>query len=235
MTTRKTNVSAGPEQAQDRASTQGKPLGASGPDARPRILVVHREQFALDALAQELAFETMSVIGVSNLDELQACLEAGNDFEAAILDYRIFPASGIEQVSRLIVQLGQTPMVVFASNIEARMIPLLLQAGVRGVIPENMPLKAIASVLYLVRLGQVFTGSLPLEMAPEEAQASKGLTDEENAVLRRAAAGDTNKQIAAELGVTEGRVKMMMRAVCQKIAARNRAHACVIARELGVL
>ena len=50
-------------------------------------------------------------------------------------------------------------------------------------------------------------------------------------VLRLAADGYTNKEIARALAVTETQVKMIMRNICTKLGARNRAHACIIARE----
>lgn len=50
-------------------------------------------------------------------------------------------------------------------------------------------------------------------------------------MLRLAADGETNKEIARALANTETQVKMLMRNICMKLAARNRAHACMIARE----
>lgn len=203
--------------------------------AQAQILVAHREQFALDALTQELAEHATTVLGVTNISDLQACLARGPQISAAIIDYQLFTASGLDQLRKLVIRLGSTPVILFAAGLEARLIALALQVGVRGIIPETMPLKAIPSLLYLVELGQVFTGGLIHEGAPGESQGALSLTEEEYGVLRRAAQGDTNKQIAGEFGVTEVRVKMLMRAICRKISARNRAHACVIAREQGLL
>ncbi len=62
-----------------------------------------------------------------------------------------------------------------------------------------------------------------------------GLTVKELYVLRRAANGMTNKEIARDMGATEVIVKMHMRAICKKLGARNRAHAAIISRERSLL
>ena len=199
-----------------------------------RVLIAHREQMAIDALSAELARQAMLVRTSTSAAELLSWVYRAQEFDAVLLDSRLFAASGIEQIRKLVVRLGETPVILFARTLEPRIIALLLKAGVRGIIPETLPLKAIPSVLYLVGLGQVFTGGLRLEPALGESTGTSSLTDEEFGVLRRAAAGDTNKEIAAQFDVTDVRVKMLMRSICRKIAARNRAHACVIAREQGL-
>lgn len=199
------------------------------------VLIAHREQMVLDAVSNELASEAKQVRTTSNANELLAQVGRGQELDAVILDYWLLPNSRLEQIRKLVARLGETPLIVFAGMLEPRIITLLLKAGVRGIIPETLPLKAISSVLYLVGIGQVFTGGHQHDPALGEETVSNALNDEEYGVLRRAAKGDTNKEIAAQLDVTEVRVKMLMRGICRKISARNRAHACVLAREQGLL
>ncbi|SOC21286.1 two-component system nitrate/nitrite response regulator NarP [Rhodobacter maris] len=199
------------------------------------VLIAHREQMVIDALSAELALQAMEVRTATSASELLSQVGRGSDLDTVILDSRLFATSGLDQIRKLVVRLGKTPLILFAGTLEPRIIALLLKAGVRGIIPETLPLKAIPSVLYLVGLGQVFTGGLSLEPAFDDHSGANALTEEEYGVLRRAAVGDTNKEIAAQFDVTEVRVKMLMRAICRKISARNRAHACIIAREQGLL
>lgn len=44
-----------------------------------------------------------------------------------------------------------------------------------------------------------------------------------------------NIEIAYELDLKEVRIKMHMRTICRKLGARNRAHAAMISRELGLI
>jgi DNA-binding NarL/FixJ family response regulator len=64
---------------------------------------------------------------------------------------------------------------------------------------------------------------------------TESLTELELSILRFAADGMTNKEIALQIDGTEVAVKMHMRAICQKLNARNRTHAAIIARQLTLI
>ncbi|GAA1960087.1 helix-turn-helix transcriptional regulator [Catenulispora subtropica] len=61
------------------------------------------------------------------------------------------------------------------------------------------------------------------------------LTRREQEVLRRAAAGETNPEIAYALVISRNTVKDYLQQAMHKLGARNRAQAAVRARELGLL
>jgi DNA-binding CsgD family transcriptional regulator len=54
-------------------------------------------------------------------------------------------------------------------------------------------------------------------------------------VLRLVAEGQTNRQIAAALGVSERTVKFHVTTMMKKLGADNRAHAVALAAERGLL
>ena len=54
-------------------------------------------------------------------------------------------------------------------------------------------------------------------------------------MLRRVAAGKSNKLIAAELGISEGTVKTHMKSILPKLDASDRTHAVMIALKRGIL
>jgi DNA-binding NarL/FixJ family response regulator len=54
-------------------------------------------------------------------------------------------------------------------------------------------------------------------------------------VLRRVAAGKSNKLIAAELDIAEGTVKTHMKSILPKLDASDRTHAVMIALKRGIL
>ena len=54
-------------------------------------------------------------------------------------------------------------------------------------------------------------------------------------MLRRVAAGKSNKLIAAELDISEGAVKTHMKSILPKLDAPDRTHAVMIALKRGIL
>ena len=67
----------------------------------------------------------------------------------------------------------------------------------------------------------------------ERAEASPldTLTKREEDILRRVAEGKSNKEVARDLDLQEKTVKHYMTAILQKLHARNRTEAALIARE----
>jgi DNA-binding NarL/FixJ family response regulator len=54
-------------------------------------------------------------------------------------------------------------------------------------------------------------------------------------VLRRVAAGNSNKIVAAELAISQETVKAHMRSILAKLAANDRTHAVTIALKRGII
>ncbi|MEC4018455.1 response regulator transcription factor [Streptomyces sp. H27-D2] len=67
------------------------------------------------------------------------------------------------------------------------------------------------------------------------ADGASPLTDREREVLRTAADGSTNAEVARALHLSQGTVRNYLSTAIQKTGARNRAEAARIAREKGWL
>lgn len=76
--------------------------------------------------------------------------------------------------------------------------------------------------------------ALPFDGNPE-ARRSLGLSDRETEVLGLLAAGLSNKEIAARLGVSPNTVKTHVARLLEKLDAKRRTEAILKARELGIL
>jgi DNA-binding CsgD family transcriptional regulator len=75
---------------------------------------------------------------------------------------------------------------------------------------------------------------LPFDGNPK-AQASLGISPRELTVLHALAAGHSNKEIAAQLGVSPNTVKTHVSRLFEKLRAKGRTDAINKARELGIL
>jgi DNA-binding NarL/FixJ family response regulator len=61
------------------------------------------------------------------------------------------------------------------------------------------------------------------------------LTERELSILKLVSQGTTNREIAATLSLTEGTIKNQLSVIMSKLGARDRAHAAVIAKDLGLI
>ena len=155
-------------------------------------------------------------------------------YDIVLLDLRMPGMHGLSSVGEIVKRGGEASIVLFTGQLDRKFLSDAMDSGVRGYIPKSMPLKSLEVALKLIHTGQVFVPQVDYSSEEGSQRAGSGgsaLTDRELHVLRFAAEGATNKEIARMLGVPETQIKMIMRSVCAKLPARNRAHASVIAHE----
>ncbi len=109
-----------------------------------------------------------------------------------------------------------------------------LKAGASGYLLKNMLRKELLDTIRIVHAGG---RRIPPEVAAELAEhvIDDALSEREIDVLRKVATGNSNKIIAAQLGVSEETVKGHMKNILSKLSANDRTHAVTIAMKRGYL
>lgn len=119
-----------------------------------------------------------------------------------------------------------------------------LRAGAAGYLLKDCSAEELCSAVRTVARGQVvlqtpsaaqLLAALSLPTAvPAHAQGdSSGLTERERDVLQLVVRGRNNTEIAVELFVSEATVKTHINHIFSKLGARDRAHAVILAHQLG--
>lgn len=188
-------------------------------------------------LAQAIAdvLEKSLDVRVTVTTSRQTAIEAlgQSQYDVVLLDLRMPGMHGLSSVAEVVKRTGDGHVVLFTGQVDRQFLEDAIKLGLSGYIPKTMPLKSLEISLRLICSGQTFIPRIP-DGDGEPGRPREGaenLSDRELHVLRLAADGATNKEIGRELSVTETHIKMIMRSICSKLAARNRAHASVIARE----
>lgn len=159
-----------------------------------------------------------------------AKLEATGGFDLILLDISMPGMEGIVSIERLVKAYPASATVVFSGTTSNEFVQEALLAGAKGYIPKSIPFKSLISAITLIASGEVFVPSTFSKADKETANSSSfNLSDSELAVLRKVRAGWSNKEIAREMDATEVTIKMHMRAICNKLGAKNRTQAAVIA------
>ena len=118
-----------------------------------------------------------------------------------------------------------------------------LSAGVRAVLPSDISpdqlvatLQAAASGLLVLHPAQMKDG-FPAGSAPrrEADELTESLTRRETGVLQMLAAGLGNKEIAAQLGISEHTVKFHVASILGKLGAGSRTEAVSIGIRRGLV
>lgn len=106
-----------------------------------------------------------------------------------------------------------------------------LYTAIRAVARGQVLLQATSAAQLLAGLSPI---ALPSSPPPQSIAEKLGLTERERDVLRLIVQGRTNREIAAELYVSEATVKTHINHLFSKLGARDRAQAVVLAHQLGL-
>ena len=109
-----------------------------------------------------------------------------------------------------------------------------LQAGASGYLLKSTIRTELLEAIRAVHAGQ---RRIPSEVAAELAAhvAEDLLSARERDVLKRVAAGSSNRLIATQLFVSEDTVKSHMKNIMSKLSANDRTHAVTIALKRGII
>lgn len=174
--------------------------------------------------------------------------EAASGEEALLLAERVRPQvvlcdlrlgaglNGIETTARL-TALEPTPAVVILSTYD-RDSELLgaIEAGALGYVLKDEPPEKIVEAIRAAAAGQVH---LAPELSTRVMQGLRStrprLTARELEVLRHAATGASNREIADELFVSEATVKTHLVHIFEKLDVSSRGQAVRTGRDLGLV
>jgi two-component system nitrate/nitrite response regulator NarL len=142
-----------------------------------------------------------------------------------------------ERMGQILAAAPRVRIVVLTEAIQGNRLADALSAGVDGYLLKSISVEALHQSLRLVLLGEkVFptelahlltNGRIMLRSNNGSVGNFNGLSDREMQILRCLANGAQNKQIAQQLEISDGTVKVHLRAILKKIRAQNRTQAAV--------
>jgi DNA-binding NarL/FixJ family response regulator len=148
-----------------------------------------------------------------------------------LVDYRLPDQRATELVRTLRRAGWQTPVLVITASPEPGLNEGVLESGAQGVVVKRGDPSELLRALRQVVAGEPVVDPEHPRRPPGQA----ALSPREREVLRLAAAGSTNPEIARELGLGSETVKTMLSRVFTKLGVRNRTEAVSIARDRGLL
>jgi DNA-binding NarL/FixJ family response regulator len=176
---------------------------------------------------------------------LFAALERLRQIDLLLLDLAMPGAQGFSALVQARAHYPAVPVVVISGRDDARIVERTLAHGAAGFVPKSSPVDSIVEAIKSVLRGELWIprriGSAPdaqaVTLDRSEADAASRLaklTPQQFRVLSMVSAGLLNKQIAAELELSEATVKAHMTAIMQKLGAGNRTQAVLFAQKLAL-
>ena len=174
-------------------------------------------------------------------------IETSGEFDFVLLDLDMPGMNGIESVRRFVGAQDEGAVIMLSAHGEPDKILQCVEAGVRGYIPKSVTEDVLQNALSLAAAGEVFLPtSITQNMAragsrdtPDELQhlpcdnPLRLLTRRQCDTLRLLIEGQSNKEIARNLGLLESTVKAHIKVILKKLNVQNRTQAALVATDLG--
>jgi DNA-binding NarL/FixJ family response regulator len=154
--------------------------------------------------------------------------------DVTLMDLQMPEMNGLDAMIAIRGEFPDARIIVLTTYAGDAQALRALKAGARAYLLKNSLSKELLDTIRAVHAGRK---SLSPEVSFELAEhaAEETLSPAEVRVLRLIAEGNTNKQIATQLSVTEDAVKGQVRNILSKLGANDRTHAVTIAVKRGFL
>jgi DNA-binding NarL/FixJ family response regulator len=159
--------------------------------------------------------------------------------DVILMDVQLPGISGVEATSAICAAWPQAKVIILTTFDRDDYVFQGVRAGALGFLLKDTPADGLIDTIHRVHAGEVFIqpeiASRALrELVHPQATPLDPLSTREREVLVLLAQGDSNREIAQKLMITEGTVKNHVSSILAKLQAENRTQASNIARRYGL-
>ncbi|MFH1639861.1 MAG: response regulator transcription factor [Chloroflexota bacterium] len=166
--------------------------------------------------------------------------------DIVIMDVRMPKCNGVEATATLQQELPHVKVLILTVSEDNEDLFAAVRAGARGYLLKSAEFDGLISAIKMVAAGDVIITPVmasklmnELKQGNKHSNKNKGggqeLSAREKRIVQLVARGSSNKEIAAELSVSETTVKAHLRSILEKLHVKNRAQAAAKAVAKGIL
>jgi len=206
-----------------------------------RIAIADDHPVVREGLVAMLETEAdFQVVGTAATGTEAVALVARTDPDVMLLDLELPELDGVAVLRRLVAEVARVRVIVFTVFDTDERIIAAVEAGAAGYLLKGAPRAELFAAVRTVAAGgsllaSVASSAVLRRVRGEVPPGGPSLTLREREVLETLARGLGNKQIAAELGVSERTVKFHVSSLFAKLGAGNRTEAVTIAARAGLV
>lgn len=215
-----------------------------------RILLADDHALFRDGLASLLVAWGHDVVGQAADGVAAVDLAARLRPDVVLMDVAMPGGGGLGATREIAAATPGVAIVMLTASEDVDDLFAAIKAGARGYLLKNLEAAELRGMLEAVGRGEAaITPAIAARMLTELARSPgpqahapapgardpDRLTDRELGVLRLVVAGRRNKEMAAELGISENTVKFHLRNILDKLHAQSRAEMVALAVREGLL
>ncbi len=210
-----------------------------------RVLIIDDHalfRMGLEGLLQQRGIEVVASVGdaLEGLRQLKVLKP-----DILLLDVRMPGLNGLEALRQLEGSMHSTKVVMLTTSAEQQDLAAALRNGASGYLLKDMAPDELLVALRSIRAGktviapELTTVLAKLVQSGDDVEADvehslfEKLTPREQEILCHLTEGQSNKVIARHLDISDGTVKLHVKAILRKLHVHSRVEAAVMAVEQG--
>lgn len=207
-----------------------------------RVLMIDDHALFRAGLSELLERRGISVVAAASGCEEGINQTAAMQPDVVLLDLRMPDVSGLEVLERLRATDSKTPVAVLTTSRDEQDVLSAIRQGAQGYLLKDMEPEELIMALNRVTHGEIVVAAEFTGVLARALQGDKGLpvlakpisvweylTPRESDILCLIAEGQSNKVIARNLGISDGTVKIHVKAILRKLKVHSRVEAAVLA------
>lgn len=154
--------------------------------------------------------------------------------DVTLMDLQMPEINGLDAMIAIRGEFPDARIIVLTTYMGDVQVLRALKAGARGYLLKQSLNKELTDTIRAVHAGRkVLSNEVSLQLA--EHAGEDLLTPAEIRVLRLIAEGYANKEIGAQLAISEETIKSQVRSILSKLNANDRTHAAMIGLKRGII
>lgn len=164
--------------------------------------------------------------------------------DVILMDLAMPRVDGIDAIARIKRHFPQIKIIVLTTFTDKEKMTAAMQAGADGYQLKEVEGDSLLQALQSVQRGEMpihprVTAHLvynrPEEASPTSDLPIRNLTDREKEVLQHVANGESNREIALQLNLSNGTIKVHVSNILSKLDVTSRTEAAVLATKIGLI
>lgn len=210
-----------------------------------RVLVIDDHTLFREGLQGLLTRRSIEVVAATGNGSEALTLAQHHNPDIVLLDMRMPQSDGITVLKQLLENGMTMPIVILTTSSDERDLIEALRSGARGYLLKDMEPDELVAALRDINAGKTVVAPNLTQILAEVVQGKSAIPDMESSpfdeltpreteILGLLAEGQSNKVIARNLGISDGTVKLHVKAILRKLEVHSRVEAAVMAVEHGL-
>ncbi|MCM1355861.1 MAG: response regulator transcription factor [Staphylococcus sp.] len=200
------------------------------------LLIVDDHPIVLEGIKSVLARKGFKVLKASSPEEALMCAEHIGTIDLYVIDLSLNDGmDGLNLIEQLRSRGLGKPTVIYTMHEELWNISAIIKANVEGIVLKGDNTAELLLAIQTVAAGGTYRSNTFNERRQEVLKASGILSAKDIEVLRRLSSGESNREIATALGITEKSIEYHRSNILRKLSTKTMLEATRRAIALGII